>query len=59
MTYLEQESLENKAQIRNDFDKGYDDCINHKPAIINASKMYNDGYGLAYSIGESKSVGHN
>ena len=59
MTYAEQESIEYKATIKNDFDKGYDDCMNNKQAMPNASQMYNDGYGLAYGIMESQSVGNN
>jgi len=59
MNFAEVESLEYKSQIKNDFDKGYDDCMNNKQAVLNASQMYNDGYGLAYGIMESQSVGNN
>ena len=56
MTYAEQESMEYKATIKNDFDRGYDDCMNNKQAMPNASQMYYDGYGLAYSIGEKQTA---
>ena len=59
MTYMEIESLEYKAQIKNDFDHGYDDCINDRDAKLNASDQYNSGYGLAYAQGERQSVGNN
>jgi hypothetical protein len=56
---MEIESLEAKAQIKNEFDQGYDDCINNKPAMLNASDQYNEGYGFAYTLGEKQSVGNN
>lgn len=34
----------------NDFDKGYDDCINNKPALKNASVKYNEGWGLGLNF---------
>ena len=54
---MEIESLEYKAQIKNDFDQGYDDCINNRAAKLNASDQYNNGYGLAYAQGEKQSDG--
>ena len=55
MTYMEIESLDYKAQIKNEFDHGYDDCINDRDAKLNASDQYNNGYGLAYAQGENQS----
>ena len=46
MTYLEHESLEAKAQINNDFDKGYDDAIKNKAKKENATTLYNHGFKL-------------
>ena len=57
MTYMEIESLDAKAQINNEHDQGYDDCMNHKAAKLNASEQYNNGYGLAYSLGEKQANG--
>jgi len=59
MTYMEIESLDAKAQIKNEHDQGYDDCMNNKAAKRDASEQYNNGYGLAYGIMESQSVGNN
>ena len=56
MTYMEIESLEAKAQVNNEYDQGYDDCMNNKAAKLNASEQYNNGYGLAYGIMESQSA---
>ena len=53
---MEIESLDAKAQINNEHDQGYDDCMNHKAAKLNASEQYNNGYGLAYAIGEKQSA---
>ena len=53
------EGLDYRAQINNDFDLGYDDCIKGNDAKLNASKQYNDGYGYAYALGEMQSVGNN
>jgi hypothetical protein len=54
---MEIESLDYKAQIKNEFDHGYDDCINDRDAKLNASDQYNNGYGLAYAQGEKQSDG--
>ena len=59
MTYMEIESLEAKAQINNDHDQGFYDCMNNKAAKLDASEQYNNGYGLAYSLGEKKTNGLN
>ena len=45
MTYLEQESIEAKAQIKNDFDKGYDDASSNK-VNKGTSDQYKEGYKL-------------
>ena len=57
MTYLEIESLEAKAQIKNDFEKGYDNCEKGMAQMENATMLYNEGYALAYETGEKQSVG--
>ncbi len=59
MTFLEIEGLDYRAQINNDYDLGYDDCIKGYNAKHNASEQYNDGYGYAYAQGEIQSVGNN
>ena len=59
MTFMEIESLDAKAQIKNDYEHGYDDGIKGKPAKLNASQQYNNGYGYAYELGEKQSVRHN
>ena len=57
MTYLEIESLDYKAQIKNDFEKGYDDCEKGIAQMKNATMLYNEGYALACETGEKQSVG--
>ena len=46
--------MDYRAQINNDYDLGYDDCIKGKAAKLNASDQYNDGYGYAYELGEKQ-----
>ena len=55
---MEIESLMAKAKV-NDYESGYDDGIKGKPAKLNASQQYNNGYGYAYELGEKQSVGNN
>ena len=51
MTYAEQESIEYKATIKNDFDKGYDDRISNKPLMSGfKSTEYLKGYDFANRI---------
>ena len=46
MTYAEQESMEYKATIKNDFDKGYDDASSGK-----VNKGTSDQYKEGYKVG--------
>lgn len=57
MTFLEIESMDYRAQIKNDFDLGYDDCIKGLSAARNASEQYYEGYGYAYELGAKQDVG--
>jgi len=51
VTYAEQESMEYKATIKNDFDKGYDDRISNKPLMSGfKSTEYLKGYDFANRI---------
>jgi len=51
MTYMEIESLDAKAQIKNEFDLGYDDRINNKPLMSGLkSTEYLKGYDFAGGI---------
>ena len=51
VTYAEQESMEYKATIKNDFDNGYDDRINNKPLMSGLkSTEYLKGYDFASSL---------
>jgi hypothetical protein len=51
MTYMEIESLDYKAQIKNDFDLGYDDRIKNKPLMSGLkSTEYLKGYDFASGI---------
>jgi hypothetical protein len=59
MTYMELESLEDKAQIKNDYDKGYDDCMKGVNAEVGGSAEYYDGYSYAYNLQEKQSNGSN
>jgi len=47
VTYAEQESMEYKATIKNDFDYGYQDGISGKAKQSN-SQMYIDGYNQGF-----------
>lgn len=51
MTYMEIESLDAKAQIKSEFDQGYDDRINNKPLMSGLkSTEYLKGYDFASRI---------
>ena len=59
MTFMEIESIMATEEPNNDYTQGYDDGIKGKPAKLNASQQYNNGYGYAYELGEKQSVGNN
>ena len=59
MTYMEIESLDYKAQIKNEFDHGYDDATKGVKAVQGKTAMYYDGYSYGYELGEKQSVGNN
>ena len=59
MTFIEIESIMATEEPSNDYTQGYDDGIKGKPAKLNASQQYNNGYGYAYELGEKQSVGNN
>ena len=45
--------------MNDDYKQGQNDYNSGKPAKLNASDSYNDGYGYAYELGEKQSVRHN
>ena len=46
MTYMEIESLDAKAQIKNDFDHGYSYGLKHDKAEQGKTALYYDGFAL-------------
>ncbi len=50
MTYLEFESIWYHAEKKNDYTRGYDDCMNND-GVKGDSPEYLRGYGLAYETG--------
>ena len=48
MTYMMIESLDYKAQIKNDFDKGYEDGLKHDKAEQGKTALYYDGFALGF-----------
>ena len=44
MTFMEIESLDAKAQIKNDYEHGYDDGIKGNAKKKNSTMLYNAGY---------------
>ena len=58
MTYLEIESLDYKAQIKNDFDQGCDDATKGVKAVQDKAALYYDGYSYGYELGEKQSERH-
>ena len=45
---MEQESLEAKAQIKNDFEHGYDDAMKGVKAEQGKTALYYDGFALGF-----------
>jgi hypothetical protein len=56
---MEIESMDYKAQIKNDFDHGYEDAMKGVKAVQGKTAMYYDGYSYGYELGERQSVGNN
>jgi hypothetical protein len=55
---MEIESMDYKAQIKNDFDQGYDDATKGVKAVQGKTAMYYDGYSYGYELGEKQSERH-